>query len=64
MDDYVLYISAREFPPDAQSSITGKRKTARICHVEHEEEDSYQVLYESYRIEILDSDWLIYDSFE
>ena len=45
MDDYVLYISAREFPPDAQSSITGKRKTARICHVEHEEEDSYQVVY-------------------
>ena len=34
MDDYVLYVSARDFPPDAQSSLAGKRKTARLCHVE------------------------------
>ena len=45
MDDYVLYISGGNFPPDAQSSLTGKRKTARICHVEHEEEESYQVTW-------------------
>jgi len=43
MDDYVLYISGGKFPPDAQSSLTGKRKTARICHVEQEDEESYQV---------------------
>ena len=43
MDDYVLYISGGKFPPDAQSSLTGKRKTARILHVEQEEEESYQV---------------------
>ena len=34
MDDYVLYVSGKDFPPDAQSSLAGKRKTARLCHVE------------------------------
>ena len=45
MDDYVLYVSGRDFPPDAQSSLAGKRKTARLCHVEHEEEETYQLTW-------------------
>jgi len=42
MDDYILYLSGDKFPPDAQSSLTGKRHTARICYVPHEAEDGLQ----------------------
>jgi len=45
MDDYVLYVSGRDFPPDAQSSLADKRKTARLCHVEHDEEETYQLTW-------------------
>ena len=35
MDDYILYLSGDKFPPDAQSSLSGKRHTSRICYMPH-----------------------------
>jgi hypothetical protein len=39
----VLYLSGDKFPPDAQSSLTGKRHTARICFVPQTPEEGLQV---------------------
>ena len=42
MDDYVLYLTRDKFPPPAQSSLSGKRHTARISVVDQPCEDGLQ----------------------